>query len=327
MNILLYAPKFHGYENDIIDHLKSKGHTVTFFDCVIRPSFKERIGLKISKKHMRNKYTEYVRNIIDSIKGEKFDLFVTILGDFYLNHDHIMMFKNALPDTRFVYYAWDSISNYPNILEFADEFDEKLSFDPHDAEKYNFKFLPLFYRNSYEEADIEYDYSAIMTFHYNKAGGYKRALSAMGKDKVGFNYLYYFDKGRYNFNKLLHPGAFKNIPKDYFKFSTIDKKSVNHVIGASKAVIDIPLARQNGLTIRVFEIIRQNKKIITSNKDIKQYNFYSPENIFVLEENNYIPEEFWTTPCKYNEKDVSMFSLETFCSQLFGEYKPLKYLK
>ena len=43
----------------------------------------------------------------------------------------------------------------------------------------------------------------------------------------------------------------------------------------------------NGLSFRIFEAIKYEKKLITNNKTVKQYDFYHPNNIFVFEEDNF----------------------------------------
>ena len=38
---------------------------------------------------------------------------------------------------------------------------------------------------------------------------------------------------------------------------------------------------QEGLTLRVLEALFYSKKLITNNKNIKKYDFYNPNNIFI----------------------------------------------
>ena len=44
---------------------------------------------------------------------------------------------------------------------------------------------------------------------------------------------------------------------------------------------------QSGVTLRSIEAILFNKKLITTNKSIKKYDFYNPNQIFILENENY----------------------------------------
>ena len=51
---------------------------------------------------------------------------------------------------------------------------------------------------------------------------------------------------------------------------------------SSKAVLDIVQDGQVGLTIRTMETICYRKKLITNNTDVINYDFYNPDNIFVI---------------------------------------------
>ena len=51
------------------------------------------------------------------------------------------------------------------------------------------------------------------------------------------------------------------------------------------------------MSFRIFEALALQKKIITSNLSIKQYDFYNPKSIFVLDTDNInIPIEFIESP-------------------------------
>jgi hypothetical protein len=63
----------------------------------------------------------------------------------------------------------------------------------------------------------------------------------------------------------------------------------------------------------VFEAMGYHKKLITTNKEIVNYDFYDPANIFVIDDNEdiSIPDAFFETPYKklppevYNKYTVS----------------------
>ncbi|OCL22216.1 hypothetical protein A9G07_08995 [Gilliamella sp. wkB72] len=55
----------------------------------------------------------------------------------------------------------------------------------------------------------------------------------------------------------------------------------------SDIILEIGQMGQTGVTLRAIEAILLNKRLITTNKSIKKYDFYSPEQIFILDENNY----------------------------------------
>lgn len=54
------------------------------------------------------------------------------------------------------------------------------------------------------------------------------------------------------------------------------------MIASSKCIIDIVKPEQQGLTLRPLEALFYKKKLITTYKAIKDYDFYTKENIFIL---------------------------------------------
>ena len=61
----------------------------------------------------------------------------------------------------------------------------------------------------------------------------------------------------------------------------------------SKTVVDIQHPKQSGLTMRTIEMLGANKKMITTNADIQNYDFYHPNNICIVDRNNVVvPPEF-----------------------------------
>jgi len=57
---------------------------------------------------------------------------------------------------------------------------------------------------------------------------------------------------------------------------------VAHIF-SSKAILDIVQEGQHGMTYRPMEALLSNRKLITNYQEIKEFNFYNPQNIFVLD--------------------------------------------
>jgi hypothetical protein len=55
------------------------------------------------------------------------------------------------------------------------------------------------------------------------------------------------------------------------------------LISQSKAMIDIQRADQRGLSFRTFESIGYRKKLITTNTAVKDYDFYHPNNMLIID--------------------------------------------
>ena len=88
----------------------------------------------------------------------------------------------------------------------------------------------------------------------------------------------------------------------------------------SKAVVDIQHPKQTGLTMRTIEMLGANKKIITTNSDIKHYDFYHPNNICIVKRNNVVvPTEFMTTPfVLVDERIKERYSINYFVLDILG---------
>ena len=53
----------------------------------------------------------------------------------------------------------------------------------------------------------------------------------------------------------------------------------------SKVLLDFVISEHKGLSLRTFEALGHDKKLITTNKEIAKYDFYHPNNIFILDNN------------------------------------------
>jgi len=88
----------------------------------------------------------------------------------------------------------------------------------------------------------------------------------------------------------------------------------------SQVLLDINRIGQKGLTFRVFESLGLEKKLITTNGDIKNYDFYNPNNILIIDEKKTnIPFDFFTK--KYNpvsEDILKKYTIETWILQIIN---------
>ena len=90
-------------------------------------------------------------------------------------------------------------------------------------------------------------------------------------------------------------------------------------ISNSKIIIEIQREEQIGLSFRVFEALGQRKKLITTNADIVNYDFYHSQNILVIDEDNiHIPEDFVNSPyLPVNELILNQYRLDNWTKRVF----------
>lgn len=84
---------------------------------------------------------------------------------------------------------------------------------------------------------------------------------------------------------LIMPNGRFYIPKKYYS-KPIPYKEIAKLLSQSKAVLNIGLPGLKGATVRDYESIFYQVKLITNNSNIKTYDFYKPENVFILGERN-----------------------------------------
>ena len=71
----------------------------------------------------------------------------------------------------------------------------------------------------------------------------------------------------------------------FFK-DVIDFSEYLKLVKNSKVLLDFKVKEHDGLSLRFFESLKYQKKIITNNKSVVEYDFYNPKNIFILHQDN-----------------------------------------
>jgi hypothetical protein len=112
------------------------------------------------------------------------------------------------------------------------------------------------------------------------------------------------------------------MPAEHVEIITTQKSitEVSELIQKAKIIVEIQRTEQVGLSFRIFEALGHRKKLITTNKDIVNYDFYHPQNILVVDENNIeISEDFVTSPyVEIDETILSKYKIENWVKPIFG---------
>ena len=95
---------------------------------------------------------------------------------------------------------------------------------------------------------------------------------------------------------------------------------MNTYIKKSKVLLDVNRNGQEGLTFRVLESLGLNKKLITTNSDIINYDFYNPNNILVINEKKpVIPISFFETNYEEIPKEIfEKYTLEGWVEKILN---------
>lgn len=307
--ILFFGLETMGYEKKILDKMLELGADVDYHsERPVSSQFGKAI-VKMAPRMLDKKTEKYYHEIFEHHKGTKYDIIFVMKCD-TPTKKVLKEIRRYFPDAELRLHMWDSLVNIPNIDEKLALFDRITSFDRKDCERHpEFGFRPLFYLDSFAEEGketIAYDVSFCGTIHsdrYIVLENIRRQCVNHGMKFYGYYYMQ--SKLAYYFLKL-RDKRFKNVPMNTLKFKTIGSEEVNRIFNASNAIVDIQHPSQAGLTMRTIETLGAKKKLITTNPDIRNYDFYNENNVCVIDrENPVVSEEFLGT--EYKEVAASVY--------------------
>ena len=315
--MLFISPCFFDYYKNLIDEFNSRGIKVTWFNDRPSENFITKSLIRINKRVLFRKNNRYFKKICNVCRENVFDYVLVIFGQF-LNKKYVSKMKELQPNAKFIYYTWDSLKNFPVINEISGLFDVRYSFDPEDCKNYGFSFLPLYYCNNECEAQIKYLASSILTIKPGKLENYTKVKKMLPKGDI-FEYLYIQSKLVFWFYKFKYKNEFSGYKAKDFKYKKISREKTYSIFSQSAIVIDVQMKNQVGLTMRTFETLNLNRKLITTNSSIKNYDFYDDNNIFVVNDNvKEIPKSFFENEFKRNYI-INEYSIVKFVDKLLKE--------
>ncbi|SQA93196.1 hypothetical protein [Capnocytophaga ochracea] len=297
--ILFIAPIFFGYEKDIQTELERQGAEVIF------------IG-DDKKLWSKNLFT------IKAIVKREYDYLFVIKGEF-VQKSVLELFKESNPKAECILYQYDTLKRYPHIIKLFDFFDRVYSFDIEDCQQYNLILRPLFFVKTEKiNTTIKYDISSVASYYPERLQMIQKLKKQCKKDNIS-SYFYIYVYWRMFINKIIY--FFKYLSDISTK--TLSKNKMFYILKHSKAIVDIPVKGQDGLTMRTFEVIGQEKKLITTNPSIVKYDFYDTNNIFLLKEDNITDiKQFLARDIKNIDKEIlNKYSLSFFCKSIFCDLK------
>jgi hypothetical protein len=230
------------------------------------------------------------------IKNDKQNYDAVILFDsaFYLKEYSRFIEKN-ISAKKYILFYWNPIwfTCVPNKI--SDHW-EKWSFDKYDAKSFNIRYNGTFFVESY-----------LSKFNKTKT---IQDLFFIGKDKGRYNDIKTLESNFYNLGLkteflIINDRPLNFLSKhQYSKPISYDK--VLAQISKSRMLLDYNQKNQSGLTLRVMESIFLQKKLLTSNSKIIEYEFYNPNNIFIISEDKKLSHlnDFIRTPFNPIKKEI-----------------------
>lgn len=323
--ILFLAPSFFGYEADIAKELRAMGAEVLYFNERPDNSFltKTFVRLNLKKLIQRNIDRHYGR-ILDHEFIKDID-YLFIVSPEAIAPKHLSRIRALNPCLKIITYYWDSIKNKKNTNFLIDQSDRIYSFDKGDCSDFEpVRFLPLFYTADYQAVQTQaddtsffYEIFFVGTAHSDRYKLVSKVTSAMGS-KRAFLFFYSPSKVLFLLKKLFDKNT-RLMPVSNISFSPLSKTEILNTLAKSSCIIDIHHPKQTGLTMRTIEMLGAGKKLVTTNNDVRNYDFYKPENIFVIDRNNPAVEPaFLRTPYAVVAPDIyKKYSLNSWLKTIF----------
>lgn len=282
--VLFIGIGFYDYDEHITKKIEEFGAEVDYYKDYPKLTkfeyFQKKLFPTLEKKFIE----DYYNSIFESIKLETYDYILVIKGD-NLPEFFISKLKNKYTDSKFILYQWDSIQRLQNFNSIKRYFNSVLTFDRLDSIEYGYKFRPLFYKDIYlnsEKNDKEYDIFFSGYLHSDRYAVLKKLISNYKDLKIKHHlYVRKIEFIKEQLKKLIKMEELYNT--SLVNFISINDFENMKLMAKSKAILDLHHPKQSGLTIRTIESLAMGNKIITTNEDIKNYNFYSPSRVCIVD--------------------------------------------
>ncbi len=171
-------------------------------------------------------------------------------------------------------YQWDGLERFPAVKKYIDWFDHFFVFDPKDISDHpNVRPITNFYTESFQpyyDPESRSDAYYLGTYIRDRASEVEDILTTL--QSLGLNVKHH----------ICYRGS------DTRKFRQLDTTrdlltywQNLHFAYNTNLLIDVSNHVHKGLSFRTFEALGFGKKLITTNPDVRQYDFYHPNNILV----------------------------------------------
>lgn len=308
--ILVIAPFAFGYTAHIHEALQQYPNVEASILYLDKPAFRYKnalhkaqnffsklvLGKNLKKSFVSERIKASVRELRQ--QDEVFIIRPDMLSDAMLQ-----FIKNHTE--KFIAYYYDSTRRFPRKVDIMPFFDKIYSYDRLDVDKYDLEFLTNYIFEESNHAQFDYQFFNISTNDYRFP-----LLENLAK---------YLKENDWSYTIQVYNGS--DMPAEYVEIITTQKsiQEVSQLIQKAKIIVEIQRTEQVGLSFRIFEALGHRKKLITTNKDIVNYDFYHPQNILVLDEHAIeIPEDFVTSPyVEIDEKILSKYKIENWVQPIF----------
>ncbi|MBE5946150.1 MAG: hypothetical protein E7259_04285 [Lachnospiraceae bacterium] len=320
-SVMFISLGFYDYDAKIREQLNNAGFDVTQFTPMGNINIFEKVLLALTKEtylayKCRRRQKKYMLK-----NNKKYDYVFVVVGR-HLDTDILEQYRAMQKDAKFILYLWDDVARVERFEDNKKFYDEIYSFDTVDVANYGFKYLPLFYTDEYEYKgeDKKYILNLSGRMHSARLSLWDKIVKKCNLD-VSQCHLFMIGGSIKNYLLTILPSKDEWMKPKYIHMRGKSQKDMAQIMKESKVALDVQFGSQSGLTIRTIESVAARTKLITTNPYVKEYDFYNPANICVVDKDEpVVPDGFFDTVYQdIPESVVESYSLANWIDTMFKD--------
>lgn len=284
------------FNNDVVP---ISGPRIIRFLC--KAHFSQRLNMK-RRLPFKSIWYKRILNTINIKEDDENYLIIYDRNRLLFDLGFFKYIRKKRPGIKIV-YLFSNIVKYTGAYEMGilndlnSNFDKVFAFDKMDAEKYKFSYFPLIY-TSCRSMDNNNKFDL---FYIGKA-----------KDRYG-QLIRVFEKAqaeglKCDFNIVGVPES-EQLYGDVIKYNKpLTYSEVLDRMNNSKCIVDMIQGQSTAFTIKTCEAIIYDKKLITSNENVKHEDFYNEKMILVYTGNESLTEFLSFNNIKFSKQSKDLFS-------------------
>lgn len=289
--VLLLGPEFKGLHNDIIRGLTELGYNVDYIsiEASMRDPYNKRGRFRFPKALydilLKKRWTKVLNNY-----PSKYDILLVIDGQSF--HPVILsVLKQRNQDLYSANYLFDSNSGVYDFCHNFKYFDKVFTFDRKESIEMGITCLPIYWIPE-TNTSCDIDVFGVGGYNLERYSFFKKILEIVNSrslrcfiklftTKISNEFLYSL---KYKIREIMGLPRHISLEEYHSEIITFDSLSPDEyrsMMARSRIIIDTSPIHQSGLTARFMWALGLGKKIITTNEDVRNYSFYSPDNIYI----------------------------------------------
>lgn len=303
LKVLFVGPKYMNLYKDVIGAMERKGYGVDFLpektfkdDPYNVRGYSRFSKIFVNRKKFARKLDCYWTKLLNSSDYDKRYDYVFVLDGQSISSVFFDTLKKRNARVKFVNYLFDTTSGVYHFEKNFIFFDRVFTFDVTESQKYNIGFLPIYWMDNEETLVYRYNIFGLGAIKNERYALFSRIERIAKKNNLSYYLkLYNFVKVKnaffyrfrcclYSLLRLKNIVSLQAIQSPFATTESVPPRDFRKYIAGADIVIDTSAPNQDGLTARFMWSIGLGKKVLTTNSNVKQYDFFDEKQILVIDE-------------------------------------------